>query len=58
MLLAKYTYGPVKFYGGYEHIDFANPNNPLAAGSLLPGGYTLGTVNNTNFTTDRILQVF
>ena len=45
MLLAKYTYGPVKFYGGYEHIDFANPNNPLAAGSLLPGGYTLGTVD-------------
>jgi predicted porin len=58
MLLAKYTYGSVKFYGGYEHIDFANPNNPLAAGGLLPGGYTLGTVNNTNFTTDRILQVF
>jgi predicted porin len=58
MLLAKYTYGPVKFYGGYEHIQFANPNNPLAAGSLLPGGYTLGAVNNTNFTTDKILQVF
>jgi predicted porin len=58
MLLAKYTIGPIKLYGGYEHIDFANPSNPLAAGGQLPGGYTLGTVNNTNFTTDRILQVF
>ena len=28
MLLAKYTTGPVKLYGGYEHIQFANPNNP------------------------------
>jgi predicted porin len=25
MLLAKYVYGPVKFYGGYEHMQFANP---------------------------------
>jgi predicted porin len=58
MFLAKYTTGPVKLYGGYEHIDFANPRNPMAVGGLLPGGYTLGTVNNTNFTSDRILQVF
>ncbi len=58
MLLAKYTYGPVKLYGGYEHINFANPNNPLAPGSFLPGGYVLGAVNNTAFTTDRVLQVF
>jgi predicted porin len=58
MLLAKYTYGPVKFYAGYEHMDFANPNNPLVAGGFNIGGYTLGTVNNTNFATDKILQVF
>jgi predicted porin len=58
MLLGKYTYGPLKFFAGYEHMDFANPNNPLAAGSFITGGYTLGTVNNTNFATDKILQVF
>jgi predicted porin len=58
MLLAKYTYGPVKFYGGYEHIQFANPNNPLAPGSFITGGYSLGAVNNANFTTDKVLQVF
>jgi predicted porin len=58
MLLAKYAIGPVKLFAGYEHMDFANPNNPLAAGSFITGGYSLGTVNNTNFATDKILQVF
>ncbi len=55
---AKYVIGPWKFYGGYEHVAFANPNNPLAAGAFLVGGYNVGVVNNTNFTTDRILQTF
>ena len=55
---AKYTIGPWKFYGGYEHIEFANPNNPLAPGAFLAGGYNVGAPNNTNFTTDRILQTF
>jgi predicted porin len=58
MLLAKYAIGPVKLYGGYEHMQFANPNNPLTPGSFITGGYSLGAVNNANFTTDRILQVF
>jgi predicted porin len=58
MLLAKYAMGPVKLYGGYEHIQFANPNNPLFAGQTILGGYTLASANNSSFTTDRILQVF
>jgi predicted porin len=53
---ARYTIGPWKFFGGYEHIDFANPNNPLAPGAFLQGGFVAGTANNTNFTTDKILQ--
>ncbi len=55
---AKYTIGPVKLFAGYEHIQFANPNNPLAPGAFLAGGYNVFAPNNTNFTTDRILQVF
>jgi predicted porin len=55
---AKYTIGPVKLFAGYEHIDFANPNNPLAAGAFIEGGYTVAVPNNINFTTDKILQVF
>jgi predicted porin len=58
MLLAKYAIGPVKLYGGYEHMQFANPNNPLSPGSFITGGYSLGAANNTNFTTDKVLQVF
>ena len=58
MALAKYTVGQWKFYGGYEHIDFNNPNNPLTIGSFLPGGYVLGAVNNTPFTTTRQWQTF
>ena len=55
---ARYTIGPWKLFAGYEHIDFANPNNPLAPGAFIEGGYTVFAPNNTNFTTDRILQVF
>jgi predicted porin len=58
MLLTKYSIGPVKILGGYEHMQFANPKNPLLAGNSIMGGYTLGTVNNTNFATDKVLQVF
>jgi predicted porin len=53
---AKYTIGQWKLFGGYENIHFANPNNPLVVGAFLQGGYIAGAVNNTNFTTDRVLQ--
>jgi len=53
---AKYVIGPWKLSAGYENIHFANPNNPLAPGAFVTGGFIAGTVNNTNFTTDRVLQ--
>ena len=53
---AKYTIGQWKLFGGYENIHFANPNNPLVAGAFIEGGYILGTVNNTNFFSDKVLQ--
>jgi predicted porin len=53
---AKYTIGAFKFFAGYENIHFANPNNPLAAGAFIEGGYTVGVPNNTNFTTNKVLQ--
>jgi len=58
MLLAKYVIGPVRLFGGYEHMQFANPSTPLAPGNFLEGGYTMGVVNNTAFATDKVLQVF
>jgi predicted porin len=53
---AKYTIGPWKLFGGYEHIDYANPNNPLVAGAFLQGGYIAAAVNNTAYSNDKILQ--
>jgi len=53
---AKYTIGQWKIFGGYEHVDFANPGNPLTAGAFIQGGYTIFAPNNTNFTTDKIVQ--
>jgi hypothetical protein len=47
MLVAKDIIGPVELYGGFEHINFANPNNPLAPGAFIEGGYTVFTPNNT-----------
>jgi predicted porin len=53
---ARYTLGPWKFWGGYEHIDYANPNNPLNPGAFLQGGMIGAVLTNTNFTTDKVLQ--
>jgi predicted porin len=53
---ARYVIGPWKVWAGYEHIDFANPNNPLNAGAFVTGGFIAGAVNNTNFTNDKVLQ--
>src|ERR1700691_5318287 len=52
----RYTLGPWKFFGGYEHIDYANPTNPLNAGSIVQGTYIAPAPNNTNFINDKILQ--
>jgi predicted porin len=53
---AKYVIGPWKIFGGYEHIDLSNPNNALNPGAFSTGGFIIAAPNNTNFTTDRILQ--
>jgi predicted porin len=51
----KYSIGPWKFYGGYERVQYANPNNPLAPGNF-DQGFVLAVTNNTNYTTNKILQ--
>ena len=53
---ARYTIGPWKLFGGYEHIDYANPNNPLAPGAFIAGNYILTAPNNAAFPSDKILQ--
>jgi predicted porin len=55
---AKYVIGPWKLFGGYEHIQFANPSNPLQPGAFSAGGYNVAFVNNNNYFTDRNQHVF
>jgi predicted porin len=58
-VMGLYNLGTVKLSAGYEHIQFADPSNPLEAGSLTIGGYVLAVTSNTAFeANDKTLQVF
>jgi predicted porin len=57
-IAARYTLGPWKFYGGYEHVAYENPNSPLAPGAFAAGGYNLGIVNNNAFIDNKNLNIF
>jgi predicted porin len=49
---------PLKLFAGYEHIRYANPATPLAAGFSDIGGYTLAFVNNEAYDNARVVQVY
>jgi predicted porin len=53
---ARYTIGPWKLFGGYEHINYANPNNPINPGAFAQGGFIIAAPNNAAFPSDKILQ--
>jgi predicted porin len=55
---ARYTIGPWKLYGGYEHIQYANPDSPLAPGAFGIGGYNFGFANNNFYASNKNLNVF
>jgi predicted porin len=57
-IAARYTIGPWKFYGGYEHVQYENPENPLAPGAFAQGGYNLAYVNNNAFLDSKNLNIF
>jgi predicted porin len=46
----------LKLYGGYQHITFANPENPLPSGTVTIGDYVLSNVNNTAFNIHKVLE--
>jgi predicted porin len=57
-IAARYTIGPWKLFGGYEHIQYSNPDNPLAPGAFDYGGYNLGLANNNFYASDKNLNIF
>jgi predicted porin len=58
MLAAKYTWDPLKFFGGYEHIQQFNPSNPLGVGASAQGGYLLSGVEDNNLDRPKIVQIW
>jgi predicted porin len=57
-LMGSYVMSPATLYAGYEHIRFANPATPLAAGYSDEGGYILAFVNNTAYTNNKNMQIY
>ncbi|HME38105.1 MAG TPA: porin [Steroidobacteraceae bacterium] len=60
--MAMYNMGFLKFFGGYEHIQYADPKTPLAAGFNV-AAYTVAYVNvqsgpTSTYVNDKTLQVF
>jgi len=49
---------PLKLFGGYEHIAFNNPNNPLPAGTVTIGGYVLAFTSNDAYINQNTLEVY
>jgi predicted porin len=58
MVAAKYTWERIKLFGGYEHILYQNPTNPLGVGATAQGGYLLSGVEDNNLDSDKNVQVF
>lgn len=61
-LMGLYNMGTLKFYAGYEHIQYANPSNPLTAGFNI-ANYTIAFVNvqsgaKSTYVNDKTLEVF
>jgi predicted porin len=56
-IMGLYNMGVLKFFGGWEHIKYANPATPLSAGFNV-AAYTMAFVNNTAYPNDRTLQVY
>jgi predicted porin len=58
MAAVKYTWDPLKFYVGYEHIHYTNPANPLGVGASDQGGYFLSGVEDNNLDSPKVVQIW
>ncbi len=57
-LMALYNFDPLKFFAGYMHIKYANPNTPLSAGFTDIGNYVLAFVTNNAYNNSKTVQVY
>ncbi len=56
-VMGLYSLEVIKFFLSYEHIEFANPANPLPAGFTDIGGYTEAFVNNNAYPKSKIYDI-
>jgi predicted porin len=57
-LMGSYNVAHATLSAGYEHVRYANPATPLAAGYADEGGYILAFVNNAAYTHSKNLQIY
>jgi predicted porin len=57
-VMASYKFNPLKFFAGYMHIKYANPEHPVAAGFIDIGGYVLAFVTNNAFNVTKTNDVY
>jgi predicted porin len=57
-IMAKYAFGPMTIFGGFEYILFENPTDAYPNGFKTLGGYTVlpGDANSTEYTNHKILR--
>jgi len=53
-VMGSWNFGGPKLFGGFEHITFKNPSNPVFAGADTIGGYVLVNTNNLAFPQNKI----
>ncbi len=58
MAAARYTWDPVKIFGGFEWVYYANPTDPLGVGASDQGGYLLSGVEDNNLDSPKVVQIW
>ena len=59
LIMVRYKYRSLTFYGGFEVIRFQDPSDPYSQGFTTLGGYTVlpGAVKTTEYDINKILRV-
>ena len=55
---ARYTWGRIRLFAGYEYIRQDNPTNPLGVGASDQGGYVLSGVEDNNLDSPKIVEIW
>ena len=54
---AKYVYGPLTTFAGYEHITYQNPSFVPSAGFTYGSGYNISTITTNAYSSAKYLNV-